>query len=368
MKNDSNKIYDKSIFLNVNKNKFEKADYLFFSSGTTSNPKIFPITKKDWEKKNKYRAKCYKFAGVTKKDKVAIMLPFGPWIAGSSSQCAMEMLKTKVFPLGVVDTKEEILALLKIIKKNNINILVTTPSFLNSIFYILKNKKLYLNINKIFTSGEAVSEYTRQLAKKFLNTEIYSCYASSESFVGIECKLHDGYHYNPRYIEIKKYKDKFSDNILLLTVKENFLIPIKKYKIGDLGICFKKCKCGSNWPKVKLIGRSENSFLINGAINVFPYQIKNALFSIGLDFIECLVIVKKIKNDKDFIIFEIKTNIANNNISTFIIRRSLKEMSLDFSDAIHHNLIKISVKNRKCKRGINEQKSKIIIKDKRIYE
>lgn len=360
-------ITDKSIFQNVSNEILEKADYLFFSGGTISNPKVLPFNKIEWKKKNKYRAECYKLCGVEKGDKVAIMLPFGPWIAGPSAQCAMEELDAKIFPLGVVDSDEELVPLLNIIVQNKIKILITTPSFLSFIIRVAKKHHLCLKIDKVFTSGEITSNHLRNTAKEIIGATIYSCYASSEGFIGIECEEHEGYHFDPMHVNLEIYDDGQSKNTLLLTVKDSVLVPIIKYKIGDLGAIHNNCRCGSKWPRVVLLGRSENGFLINGAVNVFPYQIKDALFSIGLDFIECEVIISKLEDDVDLVNFIVRTSNNSAKINIDIIEEALRKISIDFSDTIHHGLIKITASQIFIKRDIDKQKSKIMIKDERIY-
>lgn len=361
-------IADRSIFLGIPNEALQKANYLFFSGGTTSKPKVLPFSEEEWRKKNRYRSECYKFCGMNKWEKVAIMLPFGPWIAGPSAQCAMEELEAKIFPLGVVDTDEELMTLIKIIIDNEIKILVTTPSFLLFILRVIKRYNLNVGINKIFTSGEITSKYLRNEAKEITGAIIYSCYASSEGFIGIECEEHNGYHFNPKHINLEVYNGEQSKDNLLLTVKESLLVPIARYKIGDLGKIYKNCRCGSSWPRVVIWGRSENGFLVNGAVNVYPYQIKEALFSVGLDFIECSVNISKLEDDIDLVSFIIKTSDKSTKIDISLIESELEKMSIDFSDAIYHGIVKIRANQSFIKRNINEQKSKIIINDERICE
>lgn len=361
-------ITNKSIYLNVSNKILDKADYLFFSGGTTSKPKLMPFNEIEWKNRNKYRAECYKICGLGKGEKTAIMLPFGPWIAGPSAQCAVEELEAIVFPLGIVDTDEELIALLNIIAENRIKILITIPSFLSNIIRIVKKHCLSLNIDKVFTSGEITSNQLRNDAKEIIGATIYSCYASSEGFIGIECKEHNGYHFNPMHVSLEVYDDGKSKNTLLLTVKDSVLVPIIRYEIGDLGNIYENCRCGSKWPRVELLGRSENGFLVNGAVNVYPYQIKDALVSIGLDFIECLVIINKVEDDIDLLDFMIKLSDKSVETGAALIEEGLRKMSIDFSDAIHHGIVRIRVNQIFVRRDINEQKSKIIIKDERIYE
>jgi len=129
------------------------------------------------------------------------------------------------FPLGTVDTDRELLTLLNIIAENNIGILVTVPSFLSFILKTVTKYKVNLKINKVFTSGEITSNHLRKTAKEIIGATIYSCYASSEGFIGIECKEHDGYHFDPKHVNLEVYDDGQFKNNLLLTVKDSILVP-----------------------------------------------------------------------------------------------------------------------------------------------
>jgi len=357
---------DKNIFLNYNLSLMNRADFIFFSGGTSGNPKVIPFSKKDWKIRTDYRASCYKFAGLEEKSNIAIMLPFGPWIAGPSAHEAILKLKSGTFPLGMVDSENEMKVLLNLFEKHNIKNLITTPNFLSFFCKIYKKNKFKFKLNLIFTSGEVTTHLHRKIARNILNAEIFSCYASSEAFVGIECKKHDGFHYNTTYIDISLQDIDDNRNTILLTVKGSHLIKINKYKIGDLGEKISKCNCGSNWPKIRLIGRAENAFIINGAVNVFPYQIKTVLDKFGDKIIRCNVVILS-KKEIDIVVFYLFTEEKLTSAEIINIDRKLKDLSFDFADVIHRGIVKIDIKNKLYKRKINEQKNKININDKRLY-
>lgn len=357
---------DKSLFQNYSLEVFNKADYLFFSGGTTGRPKVIPFSKKDWEMRTKYRSICYKKTGLNSSHNIAIMLPFGPWIAGPSAHEASLKTGCGTFPLGMVDSEMEMQSLLNLFNKHNIECIITTPGFLNFFTDTYVKFNYNFKLKFIYTSGEVTTKNLRKKIEKIFHVDIYSCYASSETFLGIECRIHNGYHFNRRYVDLKIREIENEKNNILVDVKGSDLIKVKGYRIGDLGLVEKKCECGWGWPKVLLTGRSEEGFLVNGAVNVFPYQIKDAILKSVGNFIECIVTVKCSKNI-DILDFKIKTEHAIGNGGLKLLEDGLKNLSLDFSDVIHHSLVKIKVSNGTQKRNLSQQKSGIKINDLRKY-
>lgn len=210
---------DKTLFFKSNLDKIitsfnERISFFYFSGGTTGQPKTIPLSKKELQYRSKYRSDCYKKIGINKGDNVAILLPFGPWVAGPSAYSAIKEIGCTVFPFGLLKDEHEIVSLFSIIKNHKINILVTTPSFLDTLLYFLKKNNINdIKINKIVTSGEFITEKLREDVKQYMSSDLYSTYASSEAFIGYECSEHSGYHFDPRRVGIK-----IKDGKILVTV------------------------------------------------------------------------------------------------------------------------------------------------------
>ena len=69
------------------------------SSGTTGLPVIIPYTKKDVEDWAIMFARCYEFAGITKKDRIQITPGYGLWTAGIGFQAGCERLGAMAIPM-----------------------------------------------------------------------------------------------------------------------------------------------------------------------------------------------------------------------------------------------------------------------------
>ena len=78
------------------------------SSGTTGVPVIIPYTKKDVEDWAIMFARCYEFAGITKKDRIHITPGYGLWTAGIGFQAGCERLGAMAIPLGPGNTDKQL--------------------------------------------------------------------------------------------------------------------------------------------------------------------------------------------------------------------------------------------------------------------
>lgn len=357
---------DKSLFSADNLREFIKKNksvsFYYFSGGTTGMPKTIPLSSKELRNKSIYRSECYIDIGVNKNNRVAILLPFGPWVAGPSAYAAVKQIKCTVFPLGLLKGEQEIISLLSIINKHNIDTLITTPSFLDVIFQYLNSKNNIKTVSKIITSGEFVSASLRKKVKDIIGAELYSTYASSETFVGHECSLHEGYHYNPNKVKINT-----CDGKIMVTVFDSEIVPIYNYEIGDLGYVLKeKCKCGLTKPRLFLSGREKNIFGLPGAVTVYPYQIIELIKQSNFLIKECLITISNLDEGRDFVDFSFGLEVETQDIVKSFMEKNIKNLSLDFADIYNQEIIEVAVSTFVSTYVGNKVKIEVI--DKREYE
>lgn len=355
----------------------KKISYYFFSGGSTNKPKMIPFTKKEWFLRSNYRKECYKHVGINVADRVAIVLPFGPWVAGPSVQEALMQIGCKIFPLGPIDTIEQMMAMIPIFKKHDINVVITAPSYVQKMIFFLDemNEKIFLE--KVITSGEYVSESLRGAVSKNMHAEIYSSYASSEGFIGIECQEHSCFHFDPNEIHIDvvdeyTFKPTKGRGLLLVTIYKSEAIPIIRYSIGDIGkIRYDSCKCGSLLPRVELCGRMNETFCVAGAVNVNPLQLREifAMLSFPVNF--CKIELDNFGPGRDLLKFFVESNSkrvlenCTHYKNEFI--KILPSISIDFSDVLYHKLILCEVDIRYVPKSGHSGKMKIKVVDNRKY-
>ena len=342
----------------------------------TNNPKMIPFTARDWIIRASYRKKCYEFIGINKKNKVAILLPFGPWIAGPLAQSALIQLGCTVFPIGLLSEENEINGLFSIVQKHNIDTIVSTPSFMQNMLKLYSLQKNKINFKKIIVSGEHISNTLRKKISQAFKAKVYSSYATSESFIGIECSEHDGFHYDPKELNIEivdknTYLPTKNTGLILISVLNSEAVPLLRYCLCDMGtIKHTKCSCGSCLPKVILKGREQETFVVAGAVNVYSYQIRNFLSMINLPINRCQIEIFDNEFGKDLVVFNLYTNVTlkpGNNIKKNI-KKLLDNISMDFNDVIFYKIVstKINIKQEKYLGG-NIKSKPIEIIDKRKY-
>ena len=78
------------------------------SSGTTGTPIIIPYTKQDVEDWAVMFERCYRTAGLTKRDRVQITPGYGLWTAGIGFQAGVERLGAMAIPMGPGNTDKQI--------------------------------------------------------------------------------------------------------------------------------------------------------------------------------------------------------------------------------------------------------------------
>lgn len=369
---DSKKIDDS---LAVPKNRLS---HYYFSAGTTGNPKMIPFTNREWIKRSAYRKELYELIGLNKNSRVAILLPFGPWVAGPSAQEALSQLGCVVFPIGALNSKEEIQGLFSIIKKHSIDTIITFPSFLqNFIAHYDGSRKNKIALKNIITSGEYIPATLRNKVKKLFGAETYSSYATSESFIGIECSALDGFHYDPKEILVEivdphTHAPTNETGLVVITVLSSEAVPIVRYNLDDLCIVQgSRCSCGSRLPRILWQGRTQETFVVAGAVNVYSYQIHDALSKSKIPINKCVIEITDNGTGKDTLMFDLYTTTQSNTWPAGI-KKSLKvllgNMSMDFNDVVLYKLVKIKV-NLHQDENIekNLKKRRVSIHDKREY-
>jgi len=122
----------------------------------------------------------------------------------------------------------------------------------------------------IFAQGELVTQHSRAIVKKMFGLELFETYGSVE-FGGLafECNEHCGLHMitNSALIEFVdeagEYVSSGEQGEILVTGFFNHVMPLIRYKIGDLGTkTDEKCACGRSWPLIKNIQGRINDYLV----------------------------------------------------------------------------------------------------------
>ncbi len=256
------------------------------SSGTTGLPVIIPYTAKDVEDWGIMFARCYEYAGITKKDRIQITPGYGLWTAGIGFQAGCERLGAMAIPMGPGNTEKQ----LQMMQDMESTVLCSTSSYALLLSEEIEKRGLKnkIKLKKGIIGSERWSAKMRARIAESLGIELYDIYGLTEIYgpgIGINCKYNTGMHYwdDYLYIEIidpktlKPVPDGEMGEIVITTlVKEG--APLIRYRTHDLSrIIPGKCPCGSRYPRLDTImGRTDDMMKIKG-VNVFPSQIEEIL-------------------------------------------------------------------------------------------
>ena len=256
------------------------------SSGTTGLPVIIPYTKKDVEDWAIMFARCFEYAGITKKDRIQITPGYGLWTAGIGFQAGCERLGAMAIPMGPGNTDKQ----LQMMQDLESTVLCSTSSYALLLSEEIEKRgiKNKIKLKKGVIGSERWSDKMRAQIAESLGIELYDIYGLTEIYgpgIGINCKYNTGMHCwdDYLYIEIidpqtlKPVPDgEFGEIVITTLVKEG--APLIRYRTHDLSrIIPGECPCGSKHPRLDTImGRTDDMMKIKG-VNVFPSQIEEIL-------------------------------------------------------------------------------------------
>ncbi|MGC1121746.1 MAG: AMP-binding protein [Candidatus Methanofastidiosia archaeon] len=329
----------------------EKVQQIYCSGGTSGNPKVFYFSQKDWHNTRVYRARCGVSRGIRSEDIVGIVLPYGIWSAGQSSQAAHELLNALVIPAGIF--WKGMLNTFDILQKLSATVMITTPSIalimakkLESEGYDVENNNLRL----IGTTGEDLLPGLRKEIEERWGAEVSAMYAATEAVIGVECKYHDGYHVwaDDLLIEVVDNQGapvkEGQKGTLVITKLFGEAIPLIRYKLGDIiSFSWEKCKCGMEYPRIWFEGRGENNFVLASGVNVEAYQLKDVISHLDFPVLRYKVEITEGQFGEDIVTFFLETGQKSERNRTQA-KEDFSSLSIDFDDAVKGGFVKFDVK------------------------
>ena len=258
------------------------------SSGTTGTPVIIPYTKKDVDDWARMFARCYEYAGITKRDRIHITPGYGLWTAGIGFQAGCELLGAMALPLGPGNTDKQ----LQMMVDMESTVLCATSSYALLLAEEIAKRGIRnkIKLKKGVIGSERWGEKMRTRIREELGIELYDIYGLTEIYgpgIGINCKYDTGMHIWSDYLYIEVIDPETGLNVpdgewgeIVLTTLVKEGAPLIRYRTHDISrILPGECPCGSKHPRIDVIaGRSDDMMKIKG-VNVFPKQIEEVLSS-----------------------------------------------------------------------------------------
>jgi phenylacetate-CoA ligase len=189
-------------------------------------------------------------------------------VAGSSLQSLGGQLKAKAYNLfqnnyivpGDLISKDLEINRPKI---RNARLLFGYPSSIVALLDAIPDLFLDHRLRMVVTTSEQLLPRVRSFIENKLQVEVYDQYGANDGgLISSECKLHDGYHYDPFncYVETER-NGTTGQNELLLTSLNSLGFPFVRYRVGDVADLddFGSCSCGNPLPMIRnLSGRTRD--------------------------------------------------------------------------------------------------------------
>lgn len=172
-------------------------------------------------------------------------------------------------------------------------VLITVPSLLLRSFKTFSDALSgQCTIKKYIYFGEGLDVSIISYFRTKFNIECFSLYGSTDiGWIGAECCAHDGIHCfsdsllvdmeNPVQSDISpftRYDDPVMQGEAVFTSLFQIGKPDLRYKNGDsIVMTSYPCTCGRTTPRIKVLGRSADTFTILG-MNVSAHEIKEYIY------------------------------------------------------------------------------------------
>ena len=238
------------------------------SSGTTGPAKRRFISYDDDESDHQFLAELFGVCGIGAADKVAC-LDVDPVVLTTSFARALDMIPVKqAYCLAVGADPDRTVATLR---RMDPTVILTIPSLadrcLESLGRAYAGRPSHA-LEKMVLFSEPVAPHTRSALESSLGVQVFSYYGAAEtSSLGIECRAHDGIHLftDRNVIEVDGDDPQRRTGRIVVTTLARTTLLLLRYALSDeISVKPGPCACGLEYPRVDVVGRSDDSFSVLG--------------------------------------------------------------------------------------------------------
>lgn len=311
-----------------------KVSRLHFSGGTLGKQKEIYYSSEDWNRSVNNTTECLKLAGITDKDIVSVIQPFGPWSIGSIFMESIASIGALALPVGIHMDDKEILNLTDCKKAT---VIMAAPGNLCRLTSELSsNRSKVSHIKKIILSGEVILPGQIKFLKEVWDAEVISLYGSAETdSLGIEKSEGTGIHLlsNDFFFEIltnsgPKLPAPELEGELIVTTLNNISTPLIRYKVGDYVKCIDN-KDGK--PIIQIQGRSGGGVSFKDSTKVYPEQFHDAIKEVLQYYVGCQISFLD-NNNSDQLKCTIFTHEKISDKKISLLRNNILRSSIDIYD------------------------------------
>ncbi len=285
------------------------------SSGTTGKRKVLAYTAQDIDDWAHMFARCYEMAGLSRADRVQIMVGYGVWTAGVGFQAGCERFGALALPVGPGNLEMQCQFLVDF----QTSVLCCTSSMALLIAEEVKRRGLkdQVKIDKVIYGSERTSQAMRARIGEALGAELFDIPGLTELYgpgTGIECPAHDGIHYWADYYILEIIDPLTLEPVapgevgeMVVTTLCKQAAPLIRYRTRDLcRLLPEPCACGNMLPRHdRILGRSDDMIIFR-AVNIYPGQIDHVLSGVPGLGSEYQVILEHGDDGRDYMTIKVE--------------------------------------------------------------
>jgi phenylacetate-CoA ligase len=285
------------------------------SSGTTGKRKVLAYTAKDLDDWAVMFARCYEMAGLSRADRVQIMVGYGVWTAGVGFQAGCERFGALALPVGPGNLEMQCQFLVDF----ETTVICCTSSMALLMAEEIKRRGLggQVKVNKVIYGSERTSQAMRRRIGEALGAELFDIPGLTELYgpgTGIECGAHQGIHYWADYYILEIVDPETLQPVapgetgeMVVTTLGKQAAPLIRYRTRDLcRILPEPCPCGNPLPRHdRILGRSDDMIIFR-AVNIYPGQIDHVLSGVEGVGSEYQVILERGGDGRDYMTIKVE--------------------------------------------------------------
>lgn len=272
------------------------------TSGTTGQPCIIGFSEKDLETQTMMEARNLKTIGVSSRDVVQNVTPYGMFFAGICIHEGIRRLGATVVPAGKTPTSWQHAKFIETFKPT---VIVGIPQFILKLSYIYEENtgrpSEEAGVKRIYAIGEPLPMSVRQRLEEKWRADVYAGYGLTEVGSGAECELHLGVHWCEDCAYTEVVDPETGERVgwgepgeLVYTSLTRTGTMVIRFRSRDFSRVFKdECQCGRTFMRimppehrlddlVKVKGVLTNPCALDDALFSFP-EVRNYLCIIDKD-------------------------------------------------------------------------------------
>lgn len=269
---------------------FERINRLHVTSGTTGTPLFIGFTRADHLNSSDLGSRAFAAAGVRPEHRILHCLNYAFYVGGIADHMSVEATGATVIPVGIGQS-ERLLELFAILKPNAMFSITSYGFHLAEMARSHGMEPSELGLELLITGGEAGGDIveTRARLEDIFGARVGDTYGLGEVWPTCagHCIVRDGLHLvGPEFLIVElidtatespvEWKDG-AEGELVFTHLQREASPLVRYRSGDVvRVLSCACECGRKTPRIRLIGRSDDMFVVRG-VNVFPSAIERVL-------------------------------------------------------------------------------------------